>query len=328
MPHADRASRVLETFIPVPVADLRPFSNSLQFRFDFHRAASRDCASAPPVLPAAIVPDSALDLTGISHSAVLPNLQLLASAGFPFTRVADLGETAVVLPSTPTAAELQTLLILMAHFGAQTGYPALRVTITNPSGLVGDRARDYLILGTATDQPALNSLGRAAPVQIESDGLHIQPSAGFLSTRRWWNGSNPEEGSELITSGGMPDALIQQFNWPARSSRSVVAITLRDDAAADVFDAAFPSATAASSIDHNVSVLRGGQFASFGVPAAQYRVGENTLLERVTRTLQQFPWIVAVVAALFCFLMAILLQAHLRRRARERLHRGSPVAGL
>ena len=67
---------------------------------------------------------------------------------------------------------------------------------------------------------------------------------------------------------------------------------------------------------------RDGRFTSYVVPAPQYRVGENTPLERLTRTLQQFPWIVAVVAALFCFLIAVLLQARLRRRARQRLQQG------
>ena len=342
LPHADRASRVLETLIPVPVADLRPFRNLLQFRFDLHPAANHDCATPPASIPAAIVPDSALDLTGISHSAVLPNLQLFASAGFPFTRLADLAETTVVLPSQPTPAELQLLLGLMAHFGAQTGYPALRVIIAGNSSI--QPGRDYLVLGTVSDQPALSAFGRAAPVQLDPNGLHIQPSSGLLGTARWWRASTAEQGSELLTSGGLPDALLQQFNWPASSSRSVVAITLRDDSAAAKFLTAFEDATrmpdstpppgsnaslaAASSapgIAHNVTALRDGRFASYLVPAAQYRVGQNTLLERLTRTLQQFPWIIAVVAILFCFLMAILLQAHLRRRARERLHPTPPT---
>jgi len=321
MPHADRASRVLETLVPVPVADLRPFNNTLQFRFLFRRAATRDCFAPPTIIDAAIVPDSSLDITGISHSAVLPNLALFSTAGFPFTRFADLAETTVVLPNTPTPSELESLLILVSHFGAQTGYPVLRLSITNPAGLSADRAHDYLILGTPQDQPAFQTLADSMPVQVDSSGMHVRPPAGLLNPRRWWSQTTGPQSGELLATGGLPDALIQEFNWPARSSRSVVAIVLRDDStAADAFTAALAAAGATSGIARDVSTLRDGRFSPYSVAALQYRVGENTPLERLTRTLQQFPWIVAVVATLFCFLMAALLQAHLRRRARQRLH--------
>jgi cellulose synthase (UDP-forming) len=321
MPPADRASRVLETIIPIPVADLRPFSNELEFRFAFHRAAAANCAAAPlQNLAGAILPDSSLDITGISHSTVLPNLQLFANAGFPFTRFADLAETAVVLPDSPTPAELETLLLLMGHFGAQTGYPVLRVTVTNPASLAADRAHDYLILGTAEDQPALQSLGDAVLVQFDASGLRIRPTPGLLNWRRWFSRRTPQDDSgEVTTDGGAPDAVIEQFNWPARSDRTVVAIILHDDAGAQKFDTAFAAAAGSTDIAQTAAVLRGTQFTALAVAGNHYRVGQNTLLERGTRALQQFPWIVAAVAAFFCFLIAVLLQARLRRRARLRL---------
>ena len=46
--------------------------------------------------------------------------------------MADLSDTAVVLPDTPQAwKRLKCTLTLMGHFGAQTGYPVLNVTVTN-----------------------------------------------------------------------------------------------------------------------------------------------------------------------------------------------------
>src|SRR5208337_1273685 len=63
------------------------------------------------------------------HYAPLPNLELFANAGFPFTRLADLSETTVVLPSAPSEQEIETFVTLMGHFSRQTGFPALRVTV-------------------------------------------------------------------------------------------------------------------------------------------------------------------------------------------------------
>ena len=319
LPRADRASRELETMIPVPVGDLRPFSNELEFRFDFRRAALADCAAQVPNLSGAIGPDSSLDITGISHSAALPSLQLFSNAGFPFTRFADLSETTVILPKEPTTAELETLLLLMGHFGAQTGFPALRVSVAGPEVLNAASGQDFLLLGTPDDQPALQILSGAMPVAFDGNGIHIRPPVGGFNLRHWFSRYAPQDSGELVTDGGAPDAVIEEFNWPARTDRSIVAIVLHDGAAAPQFATAFSAAADSPDISGTAAVLRGTHFTALSVAGKQYRVGENTLLERSTRVLQQFPWIVAVVAALFCFLIAVLLQARLRRRARFRL---------
>ncbi len=161
LPHTDNASSVLETVIPIPVVDLRPFSNTLTFKFAFNPVRKTNCEqTAPSNLQGAILKDSYLDLTEIPHSVELPNLELFANAGYPFTRKADLADAAVVLPDQPTNGEIELFLALMGHFGAQTGYPALSVTVTNPAGMTSDAGKDFLVSGshrrpvpTENDQP-------------------------------------------------------------------------------------------------------------------------------------------------------------------------------
>ena len=89
----------------------------------------------------------------------MPNLELFANAGFPFTRFADLSQTRIVLPSRATPEELALYLSLLAYFGEQTGYPVLRVQVGDSSALGEDA--DYLILGTPDDQPATKGDGAA-----------------------------------------------------------------------------------------------------------------------------------------------------------------------
>ena len=83
----------------------------------------------------AILGDSYLDLRDYPHWAPMPNLELFSNAGFPFTRVADLSETTVVLPVVPSEQEIETFVTLMGHFGRQTGFPGLRVTVAGPDAL-------------------------------------------------------------------------------------------------------------------------------------------------------------------------------------------------
>ena len=110
-------SKQMEVEVPVPVVNLRPFSNSLSFDFTFQLQKKTGCQDTTPInLQGSILRDSYIDLSGYPHYAPLPNLEVFANAGFPFTRVADLSETTVVLPPTPTEQEIETFVTLMGHF--------------------------------------------------------------------------------------------------------------------------------------------------------------------------------------------------------------------
>jgi len=124
LPHNDRASAQLDALVPVPVP-MRPFSNSLMMQFVFLLPKKGRCQdTAPSNLKGSILKDSYIDIQDIPHWAVLPNLEIFANAGYPFTRKADLSDTTVVLPDTPAADEIEMYLTMMGHFGAQPAIPS------------------------------------------------------------------------------------------------------------------------------------------------------------------------------------------------------------
>ena len=257
------------------------------------------------------------------HWATLPNLELFANAGYPFTRLADLAETAVVLPDQPSTDELEMFLTMMGHFGAQTGYPVLNVTVTDAAGMSSGGGKDYLVMGTVDDQPALKTLDGALPVGVDETGLHIRDTAGFFEREggAWWRvrSSDHVQSGQLETAGGLPDALIEGIEWPQGSNRSVVVMVLRDAAVTPSFLSAFLKNSQSSDISQSVSVLHGTQFSSYRIGSDAYRVGDISRLARAVMFFQEFPWLIVVVAVLFCFLMAALIRANLRRSARARL---------
>jgi cellulose synthase (UDP-forming) len=322
LPHQDGASAVLETVVPVPVADVRPFSNSMMLTFAFQPAKDGRCAAQMPAnLQGAVLKDSHLDITDVPHWTKLPNLELFANAGYPFTRKADLAETAVVLPDQPSAGELEMFLTMMGHFGAQTGYPVLSVTVTNAAGMSTDGRKDYLVMGTAEDQPALQTLDRWLPVGVDESGLHVRDLHGLFDRFAWWRGGNSAAVTSgmLRTAGVLPDALIEGIEWPSESKRSVVVLMMRDETVIPNFLSAFMGSSQSSDISQSVSVLHNGLFSSYRIGNAAYWSGELSPLMHATLIFQQFPWLIAIVALIFCFLMAVLIQARLRREARERL---------
>jgi cellulose synthase (UDP-forming) len=325
MPHTDTASKDLETVVPVPVVDMRPFSNSMMLKFVFQIAKKGKCQDTAPMnLQGAIRKDSYLDIRDIPHWATLPNLEIFANAGYPFTRMADLSDTAVVLPDSPSAEELELYLAFMGHFGAQTGYPVLNLEVTNADGMKTANDKDYLVLGTVDDQQAaIAKIKKSLPVQIDNSGLHIEDTAGFFawSKTAWWKvrSSDHVETGKLETAGGLPDAMIEGIESPMNSGRSVVLVALRDKSVVPEFLKVFLKTSQSSDISQSVSVLNGTRFVSYRIGSEVYHVGSLGWWIRLTQLFSQFPWLVVVVIVLFCVLMAALLRAILRRKARRRL---------
>ncbi|MHB1022880.1 MAG: UDP-forming cellulose synthase catalytic subunit [Acidobacteriaceae bacterium] len=324
LPHTTSASQVMKTEVPVPVYDLRPFSNTVLMKFFFQIAKKNQCQDTAPLnLQGAILRDSYLDLHDIPHWASLPNLELFSNAGFPFTRMADLSETTVVLPDNPSSEEIEMFLTMMGHFGAQTGYPALRMTVAGPEAMKAGADTDFLVMGTVDDQPALNKLGTALPVSVDANGVHVQDTQGFFAPTQhaWWKIQSSDHivSGDLATGGGLPDALIEGIESPYKSGRSVVVIAVKDHAAVPQFLTAFLKADQSSDIANSVSVLHGNTFDSYRIGSNVYHVGYLSLWTQLTLWFSQFPWMIVVLVLVVCILMAVWLRAWLRRRARKRL---------
>jgi cellulose synthase (UDP-forming) len=318
-------SRKMETEVPVPVVNLRPFSNSLSFDFTFQLLKKGGCQDTTPInMQGAILRDSYLDLRGYPHYAPLPNLELFANAGFPFTRFADLGETTVVLPATPTEQEIETFVTLMGHFGRQTGYPALRVTVAGPDALHNGAGKDFLIIGTGDDQPGFDKLNSALPVALHSGQVQVRDTQGFFAPlhQAWWK-LRSEEHTESgdLTASGTPDAVIEGVESPfdLGGSRSIVAIHLRDASAFEPFMDSFLKVQQSSDVSGSVAVLHGTQFQSFRIGAEVYHVGVVPWWTRLRLWMRQVPWLIAIVVVILALLVSIWTRQWLRVRARSRL---------
>ncbi len=324
LPHSEQASAQLETIVPIPVGDMRPFSNTLLNRFIFLLAKKGKCQdTAPYNMQGVILKDSYLDISGIPHWTTLPNLEIFANAGYPFTRKADLTDTAVVLPENAAPDEIETYLTFMGHFGGQTGYPVINVTVTNAEGMKESLHKDYLIIGTVDDQPALTRLNPSLPVGIDGSGLHIQDTQGFFASLQhaWWKvrSSDRIQSGQLETAGGLPDALIEGIEWPSGSSRSAVIVALRDHTVVPNFLTVFLKTSQSSDISQSVSVLRGNRFVSYRIGNSAYQVGSLSFWIYLNMLYSEYPWLMIISTIIICFLLAGIVRAALRRRARARL---------
>jgi cellulose synthase (UDP-forming) len=321
--------------ILIPVASLRPFGNTVQFNYDFVRDKRKQAAGNDAVaLEGRVLCNSNIDLHGLPPWATMPNLELFANAGFPFTRMADLSETTVVLPSSPSREETALYLNLMAHFGAQTGYPVLRVTVAGPETVI-NKGRDYLILGTVENQPAFSALMPSLPVSFDASGLHVRqeqsslvnrfsgiPGFPAISTlqRKWQEIVGTAEARELPSNpSGMPEALIEEIESPLSPDRSIVLIELKQDSSAEVFTNEFLDRSQSGDIAGSASVLAHGHFQSYAMGAAAYHVGDVTWYAILRIWLTQHFLLLLLTVTAFMFMVASWIYGWMSRHAQERL---------
>jgi cellulose synthase (UDP-forming) len=316
-------SKPMAAEFDIPVVSLRPFSNSLSSNFTFQIVKKGACTDTTPInMQGSLVRTSYLDMRGLAHWAAMPNLELFANAGFPFTRRADLSETTVVLPAQPSAQEIEMFLTLMGHFGAQTGYPALRVTVDDADAIHSGADRDFLVIGTAGDNPGLQKIDGALPVALDADGLKVRGTSGLLATvqKAWWrlDGGLPDGTGDLSASGA-PDALIEGVESPFARGRSVVLIEVKDAGTYDALLGSFLKAAQSSDVSGSVAVLHGTAFQSFRLGGGGYHVGYMPWWKAVQLWFVQLPWMAPVVVLLLALLIAAVLRGWLREQARARL---------
>jgi cellulose synthase (UDP-forming) len=320
------ASKQMQVDVPVPVVNLRPFSNSLSFDFTFQVLKKNGCQDTTPInMQGSILKDSFLDLSGYPHYAALPNLEIFANAGFPFTRLADLSETTVVLPPVPTEQEIEAFVTLMGHFSRQTGFPTLRVTVAGPEALASGAGNDFLVIGTGDDQPGFGKLGNNLPVALRSGEVTVHDTMGLFAPilhHAWWKAeSNEHTSSGDLTALGTPDAVIEGIKSPFASlgDRTIVAIHMKDGTVFEPFMDTLLRVQQSSEVAGSVSVLHGTQFQSFRIGTEVYHVGFLPLWTRVTMWFSEVSWLVAVVVFLLALLLAVWIRQWLRNKARRRL---------
>jgi cellulose synthase (UDP-forming) len=306
----------------LPVANMRPFTNTLLFNFDF--APLRGGAAATR-LQGSILQNSSLDLRGLNHWAQLPNLELFANAGFPFTQYADLSRTIVMLPRQPSGAEITLFLDMLSHFGRQTGYPALRVEVAGPDDLVRED-HDYLILGSYATQPAFAALRDNLPIALDADGVHAKPMDTYQTrAQRWWyritRQTIPEQ--DFARDAGLADSVVEGIQSPYATDRSLVVVAMRDDSIEPMFADLFLERSQSSDISHTVSVLRGTHFLSYDLNVTRYHVGTISHYTAMRIWLTQYFWMLLLAVAFCTVILGRWVRDYLQQRADERLSTAS-----
>ncbi len=297
--------------------------NDLEMVFDMRPLHRGDCVSIPAQVTAAIDPTSTIDISRAHRFATLPNLAFFASAGFPYTRMADLSETAIVMPDRAGPIEVSAFLGLVGGLSAIVGVPATGLAVVRPAQLQQVADRDLIVIGTLGRQPALGTLLREAPLRIDDAGRLAmtlpEPLAGFQRVVR--GGPAPEErvrAAAMLAAPADRLGFVAAAQSPLRDGRSVLAIGAPTPAGIEAMAEALRDPGTIPRIQGDLVLLSADGIEAFRT-SPTYTVGNLPFWLWPNHYLGSQPWTVLFLLVGASVLIGLPVMTSLRRRAVRRL---------
>jgi len=266
-------------------------------------------------------PASTIDVSGLPHFIAMPELAAYANGGFPFTRLADLGDTAVVLPDQPQASDTETYLALLGQLGNATGYPALRVTVGRAANVAQWADKDLLVLGGLHTQPLFTQWAAQMPLSAAKGAQAFNLGTWIDETLDLIAGTRQREdlpaSTQMTVADDGSDAVLAGFESPLQRGRSVVAVVSTPASQPALLDALM-TPSLVKSIQGSTSFVRGGQVSSL-LAGGTYYVGQLPPMMRLQWILSRSPLLLAAMVVLLAFIGAAAAFVSLQLRARRRL---------
>ncbi|VVO37508.1 cellulose biosynthesis cyclic di-GMP-binding regulatory protein BcsB [Pseudomonas fluorescens] len=317
----DSLAREVRVRLPLNSVALQ---SRLQLRYMFDYIKQGECGDIIiDNMRGSVDPESTLDLSGYDHFMAMPNLGVFKDAGFPFTRLADLSQTAVVLPDNAGAADLDAYLTVLGRFGQSTGYPATGVQVMQAAQVAAAADKDLLVLASGANQPLLTQWADRLPAAGNDGQQRFELSDLPMRVRDWFS-PDPDANQRkarlaMAFSGGQRSTYLTGFESPLKSGRSVVVIASdRPEGLIDATKALIGGEEYTQSIQGSLVVVRGKSIEAL-VADEQYYVGDLGPFKYVQWMLSRHVGWMFALTGLAILLLSGLAYVSLRARAKRRL---------
>ncbi|MGV8916709.1 MAG: cellulose biosynthesis cyclic di-GMP-binding regulatory protein BcsB [Pseudomonas sp.] len=299
------------------------FESQLQFRFMYDYVKQGECRDViVENMRGLIDPDSTMDLRNYNHYIAMPNLGVFNDSGFPFTRMADLSQTGVVMSDSMGSDEWGAYLTVLGRFGESTGYPAIGVSVVQSRDVQSVADKDLLIFSTGVDQPLLKQWADTLPASTEGNRHLFDLGDLALHIHNWFR---PDPQATLrktrtaLNYSGTSSTFLASFESPLASGRSVVVIASgQPNGLTEATTAMIGGDEYEDSIQGSLAVVQGKQITTLNAEQT-YFVGELRPLKQLQWWLSQHLGWMLFGAVLGFLLLTGLLFLGLRAQAKRRL---------
>ena len=291
------------------------FVNDLAFESHYEQVASEgtpeNCRAATSTShQMQIDPSSMIEFSGMYHYAKLPEIGLFTQGAFPFSKYADLSQTAAVIRSDARPTEITTLLNTVGRISATTGVAPVHLTIANPTESERIRDKDLLIVGPMPEGILDIGSDSAAELAKDVEGWFTKPAAPKADAPKDAAKSEapkPAEGAAETASEEDPQTLdtgfaaIVSVRSPLNDDRTAVALLAEPGNGVNTLNTRLSRpADLADAVGGTVFV--GEDNVRGFAPASTYMVGDMPWFRRVWLSLADRPFILV-----FCALAAALV---------------------
>ncbi len=296
--------------------------NQLQFYYDLRPVKRGECQDVLPTnVQESIDPDSTIDLSKTERFTSLPNLAFFVNSGYPFTRMADLGDSAIVMPDQITAPDVQTFLTLMGMMGDSTGFPVVHSTIVGPGGVDQVADKDLIVLGAIPRQPLISRWVENSRLRVDGGRLRVGMTSSIDRVYTILDPNAEEERQrvdQLLVSQGDNLAAMIGMESPLRSGRSVVMITGSNAEKQMTVVNTFRNRELNSLIQGDLMIATGGKVTSFRV-GGEYTVGRLPVVTKIRWWLGNSPLVLILFTLIGVLIIALVAYWLLSRLAASRL---------
>lgn len=304
--------------------------NQLQFEFVFSSIVGSSmegiCQTQLSVDNHGSISDqSTIDFSGYRHYIEMPDLHAFSRGGFPFSRLADLSETVVLISENPSVGQLEVLLNTLADISAQTGYPSTKFSLVNDWSTVEDDdiIRDILLIGSipAALLSEFEITNELSILIDEVKGFIKEPTRkkGILAVPVDQHALTPDSKVTLSAQGSI--AAIIGIQSPFDTERSVVAFLANDEMGYDLINDAFNDADKREAMFGSVIVLRDSGMEAMRI-GDTYKVGHLPWWELIWHHLTGHPVVLAFLSVFAALMCTLLLWRILRALSYRRLSAG------
>jgi hypothetical protein len=295
--------------------------NQMKFDFDYTTLLASGtegrCETYTTAINHVVVDDnSTIDFSGYRHFIPMPDLRAFANAGFPFSRMADLSETLVLVNKQPQPIQVTTLLNALGNIGALTGYPAQALRLSDDWSQAKNLDSDILMVGNIP--PELRDDTKISMLVDATQSWVKQPvRQGVLPDMNSPASDAVADSKTTVTAKG-PLAAIVGVQSPTHPQRSIVALLADGTSGFELLNQAMLDSGKRAAIFGSVAIIRESGVNSLRVGDVYY-VGHLPWWERVWNALATHPVLMAFIAVLAVVLSALLLWRGLQMLSRRRL---------
>jgi cellulose synthase operon protein B len=295
--------------------------NSVQLRnyFNYDTQPILNCAEAPlqsNLYKQSIDPNSTVDISHLSHFIKMPNLYAFSQKGFPFSIMADLSDSALIIPSSPNQDEISAYLNVLGFLGSTVKSPAFNMSLRLDNDFKDVENKNLIYIGMNSD----SLLYKSWKLEKYLSGFYSGASQQDLLSKMksFLKYFQPESNNHSLENHGKAAFLIG-LKSPYSSQKSIVVLASKDSSnLKKISEALNEKASKGVFVQGSIAEFINGSINSADVSETYY-VGKLKPFESIFWYFKNHPITLTGLTFFALFIVSLIFYFALRANVKKRV---------